>query len=143
MTDETLRIHYIIQHSVNENNYFFKDLFLPDNVLKSCNICMMEFKNCRVKKNHIFLFHYNQSGGSRMNQQLPVSVVTRGPVTYFSINYNGHKKFYDFFQEDVVDDFLQGVYNRFNPGDEYKFQGYAEIINQQKGESVVKIQGFR
>ena len=97
----------------------------------------MKFKNCRVKKNHTFLFHYNQSEGSRMNQQLPVSVVTRGPVTYFSINYNGHKNFYDFFQEDVVDDFLQGVYNRFNHGDEYKFQGYAEMINQQKGESVV------
>ena len=33
--------------------------------------------------------------------------------------------------------FLQGVYNRFNPADEYKFQGHAEIIHQQKGESVV------
>ena len=49
-----------------------------------------------------------------------------------------------FFQEDVVDDFLQGAYKRFNPSDEYKFQGYDEIINQQKGESVVseKKQGF-
>ena len=72
-----------------------------------------------------------------MNQQLLVSVVTRRPVTYFSINYNDHKNFYDFFQEDAVDDFLQGVYNCFNPGDKYKFQRYAEIINQQKGESVV------
>ena len=98
---------------------------------------MREFKNCRVKKTHMFLFPYNQSGGSRMNQRLPVSVVTRGTVTYFSMNYNDHKNFYDFFQEDVVDDLLQGVYNRFNPGDEYKFQKYAEIFNQQKGESVV------
>ena len=99
MTDETLRIHYIIQHSANENDYFFKDLFLPDNILKSCVICMVEFKNCRVKKNHMFLFHYSQSGGSRMNQQLPVSVVTRDPVTYFSINYNDHKNFYFFFKK--------------------------------------------
>ena len=67
-----------------------------------------------------------------MNQQLPVSVVTRGPVTYLSINYNDHKNFYDFFQEDVVDDFLQGVYNRSNHGDEYKFQGYAEIITSRR-----------
>ena len=121
MTDETLIPHCIIQHSVNENGSFFKDLFLPDNILKSCDICMMEFKNCRVKKNHMFLFHHNQSGGSRMNQQLPASIVKRGPVIYFSINYNYHKKFYDFFQEDVVDDFLQVVYDRFNPGDKYKF----------------------
>ena len=59
-----------------------------------------------------------------MNQQLPVNVVTRGPVTFFSINYNDHKNFYDFFQ-DVVDDFLQGVYNRFNECDEYKFKRHA------------------
>ena len=77
-----------------------------------------------------------------MNQQLHVIVVARGLVTYFSVNYNDHKNFCDFFQEDVVDYFLQGVYNRFNPGAEYKIQGYTEIINQQKGESVVKIQGF-
>ena len=96
MTDETLRIHYIIQHSANENDYFFKDLFLPDNILKSCDIYMNEIKNCRVKKNHMFLFHYNLSGGSRMNQQLPVSVVTRDSVTYFSINYNDHKNFFFF-----------------------------------------------
>ena len=32
---------------------------------------------------------------------------------------------------------MQEVYNRFNPGDKYKFQGYAEIIVQMKGESVV------
>ena len=64
MTDETLRTHCIWQHSVNENEYFFKDLFLPDNNLKNCDRCMMEFKNCRVKKNHMFLFHYNQAGGA-------------------------------------------------------------------------------
>ena len=96
MTDESLRTHYITQDSVNENDYFFKDLFLPDSILKSCHICMMEFKNCRVKKTHIF---FNQSGGSRMNHQLSASVVTRGSVTYFSINYNDHKNFYDFFKK--------------------------------------------
>ena len=56
----------------------------------------------------MFLFHYNQLGSSRMNQQLHVSVVARGPVTYFSVNYNDHKNFYDFFQEDVVDGFFAG-----------------------------------
>ena len=88
MTDETLRTHYIWQHSINENDYFFKDLFSSDNNLKSCDKCMMEFKNCRVKKKHVF-------------------VLRRGPVKYFSINYNQHKNFYDFFQESVVDDFCR------------------------------------
>ena len=38
------------------------------------------------------------------------------PFTYFIINCNDHKNFYDFFQ-DVVDAFLRGVYNRFNRDD--------------------------
>ena len=82
------------------------------------------------------MFHYNQTGGSRMNQQLLVNVHRRGPVKYFSINYKQHKNFYDFFQG-VVGDFLQAVDTRFTPDDKYKIQGYAEIINQQQGEFIV------
>ena len=67
MSDETLKTHYIWQHSTNENNYLFKG-FLPDNNSKRCNSCMLEFKNCRLKKSNMFLLHYNQVGGSRMNQ---------------------------------------------------------------------------
>ena len=54
MSDETLKTHYIWQHSVNENNYFFKELFSPDNNSKRCDTCEMEFKNCRQKKTIIF-----------------------------------------------------------------------------------------
>ena len=97
MNDETLR-SYIWQHLVNENNSYFQDLFAPDTNLKRCNNCLMDFKNSRIKK-ITFLFHYNQTGGSRMNQQLPVNVLRRGPVKYFSINYQQHNNFYDFFRE--------------------------------------------
>ena len=56
MSDETLRMHYIWQHLINVNDKFFEDLFLPDNNLKSCEKCMMEFKNCRLKKKpHVFV----------------------------------------------------------------------------------------
>ena len=69
----------------------------------------------------MFLLHYNQTGGSRTDEQLPVNVLRRGPLKYFSINYQQNKKFYDFNQEKVVDDFLRAVYNRFISDDEYKF----------------------
>ena len=85
----------------------------------------------------MFLFHYNQSGGSRMNQQLPLNVLKRGPITYFSVNFNQHKDFYNFFEESIVDDFLDAVYARFAPDDEIKIQGYAEIINQQQGNNII------
>ena len=71
-----------------------------------------------------------------MNQQLPINILRRGPIKYFSINFHQHKNFYIFFQENVVDDFLKVVYSRFTHGDENKIEGYAEIINQQQGELV-------
>ena len=97
---------------------------------------MMEFKNCRFRKNHMFLLHYYQSGGSAANQQLPASVLRRCPITYFTVNYSQHKNFYNFFEERVVDDFIELVYVRFVPAAQIKIEGYAEIINQQQGEII-------
>ena len=66
----------------------------------------------------MFLFHFNQSGCGRMNQQLPLNVLKRGPITYFSINFNQLKDFYNFSEESIVDDFLHAVYTRFVPDGE-------------------------
>ena len=71
----------------------------------------------------MFLLHYNQMGGNRRNQQLPINALRRGPTTYFSMNYNQHKSFYKFFQEQIVDDFLEAVYSRFVSDGEYKIRG--------------------
>ena len=47
MSDETLKMHYIWHHSINEN-YFFKELFSPDNNSKVCDDCKIETeKNTR------------------------------------------------------------------------------------------------
>ena len=80
----------------------------------------MRFKNCRLKKNHNFLLHYNQVGGSRMNRQLPFNVLRRGPIVYYTINFLQHKNIYGFCQESLVDDFLNSVYKCFVSGVEYK-----------------------
>ena len=101
-SDETLKSHYFCQHFVNENDSFFKDLFSPDNNLRSCDQFMMEFANGRLRKNHMFLFHYYQTGGNRTNQQLPVNFLRRAPVKYFSINFQQHRNNYDFFQEEIL-----------------------------------------
>ena len=94
---------------------------------------MIEFKNSRVRKNHMFLKYCNQSGGSRMNQQLPVNVVEHGQITYYSINFDQQKKFYNFSEENIVDDFFDSVYAQFVPVGQVSIQGYAEIVNQQQG----------
>lgn len=41
------------------------------------------------------------------------------------------------FFESIVDHFLQAVYNCFVSDNEYKIQGYAEIINQQQADFIM------
>ena len=84
---EVLKTHYQYYHSISKDNYFFRELFLPDNNSKKCDECQIEFKNCRQKKSHNFLFHRHQQTGGAINQQLPVNVLKRGPITYYSINF--------------------------------------------------------
>ena len=90
----------------------------------------------------MFLFHYGerQMGGRRPGlSALPLNVLTRGPLTYYSINFEQHKNFYDFFNNSSADVFLYSVYETFRPSStEKKFQGYAEIINQQQGEIILQ-----
>ena len=95
----------------------------------------IEFEICRLKKIHNFLFHYNQVGYSR-NQLLPINVVKRGPITYYSISFNQQREFYNFYEEQIVDDFLNSVYERFVTGKNFMFQGYFELINYQQTEIV-------
>ena len=97
LSDDVLRNHCFWQHLVDENDYSFKDLFSPDINYKSCDICMIDFNNSRMRKNHTFLLHYNQMGGNTGNQLL-ITVLRRGTVKYFTINYNQHKNFTTFFK---------------------------------------------
>ena len=48
-----------------------------------------------------------------MNQQLPVNILQRGPITYYSINFHQHKNFYDFYDEKIVDSFFNSVKELF------------------------------
>ena len=72
----------------------------------------------------MFLFHYGtkqQIGGARISD-LPLNIVKRGPITYYSINFDQHKSFYDFLSSDLVETFLNSVYQVFQPKKVCKFQ---------------------
>ena len=130
-------------HFINDEDIYFKDLFLPDTIDKTCRICNVIFKSPRSKKEHMFLFHYGkhrQIGGNRAQRTstLPISVLNRGPITHYSINFMQHKNFYDLFSSGIVDAFLDSVYEIYRPSKENKIQGYAEIINQQRGDIILE-----
>ena len=90
---EILRKHYISYHLINENNYYFKQLFLPSKYSNECDRCNIEFKNCMVKKNHEFIYHYHQVGGRQVIDQLPMNVIKLGPITQYRINFDQHAPF--------------------------------------------------
>lgn len=98
--------------------------------------CEIQFKTFMERKNHNFLFHYKQKGGSR--NRLPINTLRRGHIICYSINYQQHKDLYDFYDEKIVDQFLDSVKEVFNSASckEYKIQGYFELRNFQQTEAV-------
>ena len=138
-----MKKHYVDYHFINDEDIYFKDLFLPDTIDKTCRICNVIFKSPRSKKEHMFLFHYGkhrQIGGNRAQRTstLSINILNRGPITQYSINFTQHKNFYDFSSSGIVDAFLDSVYEIYRPSKENKIQGYAEIINQLRGEIILE-----
>ena len=129
-----MKKHYVDFHAVDENDPYFLELFQPDTLNRKCSVV---FPTCRKKKNHMFLYHYNQRRGARQraNNDLPLNIFRRGQITYYSVNFDQHKNYFDFHSTDMVDVFLDVVYHAFKPQQNlmYKFQGYFEITNQQRG----------
>ena len=83
----------------------------------------------------MFFFPYGtkkQFGGSQRST-LPINILKWGSITYFSINFTQHKNFRDFFTSDIVDDFLQSVYEVYHPR-ENKIQTFF----QQRGEVILE-----
>ena len=79
-----------------------------------------------------------------MNQQLPVNILRRGPIIYYSINFQQHKNFYHFYDEKIVDSYFDLVKECFalNETVEFKMQEYVEIKNYQRAETV-ELENFR
>ena len=130
-----LKKHYVDFHGVDKSNSYFLELFQPDTLDRKCKKCCVVFGSSRMKKNHMFLYHYNHTGCARNRlNDLPLNILRRGQIVYYSVNFDQHENYYDFFSTDMADVFLDTVYNAFKPKGNllYKFQGYFEIINQQR-----------
>ena len=83
-------------HKVDDKNLYFLDLFEPDNIDNVCRICNVKFDTFRKKKNHMFLYHYSQKqSGGRLQKarDLPLNILKRGAIIYYSVNFDQHKDF--------------------------------------------------
>ena len=136
--DDNGKKHYIEYHGVNDQNAYFLDLFEPDTLERKRSHYRANFRACRMKKNHMFLYHYDRlrmGGAGQRALGLPLNISKRGQITYYSVNFEQHKDYLDFYSSDMIDVFLDSVRKAFQLQNNltYKFQGYFEIINQQRG----------
>ena len=121
---------------INKDNYFFKELFSIDTengYLRRYEECKFYFDTCRIKKNHCFLSHYQQSGGSN---NLPLNISRRSLIMYYSINYLLHKNYYVFYDvKKTVNNFIFSAENNFVSNGKLNIQGSMELINYQPAEA--------
>ena len=132
--DELSR-HYVQFHKIKKTNYYFKALFEKDS--NSClkiisDTCGKSYYRRRELKNHIFLNHY-QLRGQRPAQNKLLNTLRRSSLlTIYSINFEQHSNFYDFFNsEQVVEEFLNVVEGNLVATDTVEFQGSFSLINYQ------------
>ena len=101
-------LHFLLEF------YFFKELFSRNNksrYSKNCDECKIKFRSCGQKKNQSFLVHRAQFRGAITS--LPINVLRRSIITYYSINFSLHKNPYDFYDAKTTVDAVafERVYN--------------------------------
>ena len=109
-----LKEHYLKNHNVDENNFFFKKLINQNkNIIhrKKCNYCNEFVLN---KANHDFLKHYGRGLSNDADDddddKLPVTITIVGDIRKLEITFKEHSSDYDFFDPiAVVDSFLAQV----------------------------------
>ena len=130
-----LLIRHISYHQVDENEILLKNYFhqIPS---KKTVFCSRTFKSCRVKKNRMFLCHYGKQLGSGTNS---INVLRRDKFDYYTINFDQHRNIYNFFDGGLVHEFIRVVHQNFKAGKHNRtFQGYVEIVTQQRGETILQ-----
>ena len=108
---EDLLRHYIDYHNVDENNLFFQKLFQIKNktVLKRCVRDEEFLTTDKHKSVHNFLKHYDE-GKNILFENKPIDILRFNGLTIYSVEFQKHKDFYNFFNSaEVVDDFLKNV----------------------------------
>ena len=131
--EQKLIEHYLTYHNVDQNNWFFKKLFMKDNkaFLRNC-IRRGEFLITKKEKAaHDFIKHYD-NGKEIPFEGKPLDIIKLPALTIYKIEFKKYKNQYSFFNaEKCVDDFLKNVQNRFRVTNKKWFKCSFTIENTQ------------
>ena len=98
--------------------FFFQKLFQIKNktVLKCCVRCEEFLTTDKHKSVHHFLKHYDE-GKNISFEDKPIAILRFNGLTIYSVEFQKHKDFYNFFNsEEVVDNFFRNVKYKFKSG---------------------------
>lgn len=94
----SVKEHYVTCHNDDENNFFFRKLFIRDEffVPRKCFCCGYVCLNRRDEKNHNFFTHY-QMGSRQPNENKPLTKTNFDKnLRRYSISFCEHGDYYDF-----------------------------------------------
>ena len=126
--------HYVTNHNVDENNWFFQKLFqIKDkSLLKRCLRCDEFLVTDKHKDVHNFLKHYDD-GKTIPFEEKPLNILKLPALTVYSIEFKKHQNFYDFYNSELcVDDFLRNVKHKLKAGSKKWIKCSFTIENIQK-----------
>ena len=125
--------HYLTYHNVDQDNWFFKKLFVKDtkDFLRKCIRCDEFLTIKREKAPHDLLKHYDD-GKETPFEENPLDIIKLPALTIYKIEFKNYKNQYSFYNaEKCVDDFLKNVQNRFHVANKKWFKCSFTIENTQ------------
>ena len=131
--EQKLIEHYLTYHNVDQNNWFFKKVFMKDNkaFLRNCIRCGEFLITKKEKAAHDFIKHYD-NGKEIPFEGKPLDIIKLPALTIYKIEFKKYKNQYSFFNaEKCVDDFLKNVQNRFRVTNKKWFKCSFTIENTQ------------
>ena len=119
--------HYLTYHNIDQNNWFFKKLFVTNNraFLRNCVRCDQFLITNKEKATHGLVKEIPF-------EEKPLDIIQPPALTIYKIGFKKYKNQYSFYNsEKCVDDFLKNVKYRFQVTNKKWFKCSFTIENTQ------------
>ena len=139
---DCLKKHFISQHNIDRDNYFFQKLFTRHKhfILRKCFRCEYFHYNGREEKLNNFLSHYQQGGRPPAEDKPFNKIYFDENLQKYCITFDEHSNYHDFFNsQEIVSESLQVFENNFVPRlnlSRVNFKCTFMLINQQLAPAV-------
>ena len=125
--------HYLTYHNIDQNNWFFKKLFVTNNraFLRNCVRCDQFLTTNKEKATHGLVKEIPF-------EEKPLDIIQPPALTIYKIGFKKYKNQYSFYNsEKRVDDFLKNVKYRFQATNKKCFKCSFTIENTQNSMKMI------